>query len=178
MANYTKLKVIWKNNLNNIYKENTIIGVGQEAVINFSEEGISNIYVNFEVNGEVYTDLVKIKGNTINVPFKTDVLKVGTHKLEIVAYLRNGDVIPSPTFNYYVEDAIENPDGVTAETHYPLLIELLEEVGEYQFSIKYKGITKYGKNTLPKKKKDSVLKIFLIFGIFCNIYSNLRCNFL
>ena len=131
MANYTKLKVIWKNNLHNTYKENTIIGVGQEAVINFSEEGISNIYVNFEVNGEVYTDLVKINGNTINVPFKTDVLKVGTHKLEIVAYLKNGDVIPSPTFNYYVEDAIENPDDITAETHYPILIQLLEKIEEW-----------------------------------------------
>ena len=29
MANYSKLKVIWRNNLNDIYKDNTIIGVGQ-----------------------------------------------------------------------------------------------------------------------------------------------------
>ena len=73
--NYSKLRVTWKNNLNNIYKENTIIGVGQEAVINFSSESISNIYVNFEVDGEVYTDLVQIEKNIIHVPFKTDVLK-------------------------------------------------------------------------------------------------------
>ena len=52
MANYSKLKVIWRNNLNNIYKENTIIGVGQEAVINMDENGISTIYVNFKVNND------------------------------------------------------------------------------------------------------------------------------
>ena len=82
MANYSKLKVIWRNNLNNIYKENTIIGVGQEAVINMDENGISTIYVNFKVNNDFFTDLVEINGNVIQVPFKTDVLKEGTHQLE------------------------------------------------------------------------------------------------
>ena len=67
MANYSKLKVIWKNNLNNIYKENTIIGVGQEAVINIDENSISNIYVNFKVNDDFFTDLVEINGNVIQV---------------------------------------------------------------------------------------------------------------
>lgn len=138
--NYSKLRVTWKNNLNNIYKENTIIGVGQEAVINFSSESISNIYVNFEVDGEVYTDLVQIERNIIHVPFKTDVLKKGTHKLEIVAYLKNGDVVPSPTFSYYVEDAIENPNGITAETNYPILIQLLEEIEEWNEDAKRKEI--------------------------------------
>ena len=138
--NYSKLRVTWKNNLNNIYKENTIIGVGQEAVINISSESISNIYVNFEVDGVVYTDLVQIEKNIIHVPFKTDVLKKGTHKLEIVAYLKNGDVVPSPTFSYYVEDAIENPNDITAETNYPILIQLLEEVEEWNEDVKRKEV--------------------------------------
>ena len=140
MANYSKLKVIWRNNLNNIYKENTIIGVGQEAVINMDENGISNIYVNFKVNDDFFTDLVEINGNVIHVPFKTDVLKKGTHQLEIVAYLKNGDVVPSPTFSYYVEDAIENPNDITAETNYPILIQLLEEVEEWNENVKRKEI--------------------------------------
>lgn len=38
MANYSKLKVIWRNNLNDIYKENTIIGVGQEAEVKYFGE--------------------------------------------------------------------------------------------------------------------------------------------
>ena len=137
MANYTKLKVIWKNNLNNIYKDNTIIGVGQEAVINMDENGISNIYVNFKVNDDFFTDLVKINGNVIQVPFKTDVLKAGTHQLEIVAYLKNGDVVPSPTFSYYVEKSLKNTDDIKADTHYPVLIELLEKVEEWNEKIPY-----------------------------------------
>ena len=137
MANYTKLKVIWKNNLNNIYKDNTIIGVGQEAVINMDENGISNIYVNFKVNNDFFTDLVKINGNVIQVPFKTDVLKAGTHQLEIVAYLKNGDVVPSPTFSYYVEKSLKNTDDIKADTHYPVLIELLEKVEEWNEKIPY-----------------------------------------
>ena len=137
MANYTKLKVIWKNNLNDIYKDNTIIGVGQEAVINMDENGISNIYVNFKVNNDFFTDLVKINGNVIQVPFKTDVLKAGTHQLEIVAYLKNGDVVPSPTFSYYVEKSLKNTDDIKADTHYPVLIELLEKVEEWNERIPY-----------------------------------------
>ena len=137
MANYTKLKVIWKNNLNNIYKDNTIIGVGQEAVINMDENGISNIYVNFKVDNEFFTDLVEINGNVIRVPFKTDVLKAGTHQLEIVAYLKNGDVVPSPTFSYYVEKSLKNTDDIKADTHYPVLIELLEKVEEWNEKIPY-----------------------------------------
>ena len=140
MANYSKLKVIWRNNLNNIYKENTIIGVGQEAVINIDENSISNIYVNFKVNNDFFTDLVEINGNVIQVPFKTDVLKEGTHQLEIVAYLENGDVIPSPTFSYHVEKSLENPNDITAETNYPILIQLLEEVEEWNENVKRKEI--------------------------------------
>ena len=128
MANYNKLKVSWKNNLSNIYKETTIIGVGQEASININLDIVSNIYVNFEVNGVIYTDLVEINGNIINVPFKTDVLKKGEHKLELTAYLKNGDVIPSHTYTYYVEKSIINPSDLTAQTEYPILIRLLEEI--------------------------------------------------
>ena len=137
MANYSKLKVIWKNNLNDIYKDNTIIGVGQEAVINMDENGISNIYVNFKVNNDFFTDLVEINGYVIHVPFKTDVLKKGTHQLEIVAYLKNGDVVPSPTFSYYVEKSLKNTDDIKADTHYPVLIELLEKVEEWNEKIPY-----------------------------------------
>ena len=137
MANYSKLKVTWRNNLNNIYKENTIIGVGQEAVINMSENSISLIYVNFKVDNDFFTDLVEINGNVIQVPFKTDVLKVGTHQLEIVAYLKNGDIVPSPTFSYYVEKSLENVDAIKADTHYPILIELLEKVEEWNEKIPY-----------------------------------------
>lgn len=137
MANYSKLKVIWRNNLNNIYKENTIIGVGQEAVINMDENGISTIYVNFKVNNDFFTDLVEINGNVIQVPFKTDVLKEGTHQLEIVAYLKNGDVVPSPTFSYYVEKSLENTNNIEADTYYPVLIELLEKVEEWNERVVY-----------------------------------------
>ena len=104
------------------------------------ENGISNICVNFKVNDDFFTDLVEINGNVIHVPFKTDVLKKGTHQLEIVAYLKNGDVVPSPTFSYYVEDAIENPNDITAETNYPILIQLLEEVEEWNENVKRKEI--------------------------------------
>lgn len=156
MANYTKLKVIWKNNLNNIYKENTIIGIGQEAIINFSAESISNIYVNFDVNGNIYTDLVEVQGNIIRVPFKSDVLKVGTHKLEIVAYLKNGDVVPSPTFSYNVEESIGNSNSIEAETNYPILIELLEQVDDAIASIekeKEKYINILNVDTLEEMEK-------------------------
>jgi hypothetical protein len=142
MANYTKLKVIWKNNLSNIYKENTIIGVGQEAVINIDQRSIDVIYVNFLINGESFTDLVEINKNTINVPFKEYALKVGTHKLEIVAYLKNGDIVPSDTFSYYIENALTNPNIVQSETNYPILMELLESVGEWNDKVLDKEVVR------------------------------------
>ena len=102
------LKVIWKNNLNNVYKENTVLEVGQEAIINLTDKEVLYIYVFFKVNDDIYTEEVEIKGNVIKVPFKPNVLKAGVHNFEIVAYLENGDVIPSPTFSYYVEKSLAN----------------------------------------------------------------------
>ena len=101
------------------------------------ENGISTIYVNFKVGNEFFTDLVEINGNVIQVPFKTDVLKEGTHQLEIVAYLKNGDVVPSPTFSYYVEKSLENTNNIEADTYYPILIDLLEKVEEWNERVVY-----------------------------------------
>ena len=69
-----------------------------------------------------------IENGLIQIPFKNDVFKAGLNSFEIVALMKNGDVKASQTYTYYIEKSLENPNSVEAETNYPILITLVNNV--------------------------------------------------
>ena len=124
--------VFWKQNLGSIYKDNSISVLGKEATVNIDLQEVSQMYVNFKVKGESLTDkvtIVDVKEGLIRIPFKTDVIQVGLNELEVVAVMKNGDVLPSQTYSYMIDKSLENPNAVEADTNYPVLIELLDLAG-------------------------------------------------
>ena len=128
-----KFNVFWKKNLGTLYKDNSIDTVGKEANVDIDLKQVHNIYATFKVGENSFTDLVEIvdiETGLINIPFKTDVIKLGTNELELVANMKNGSVMPSQTYTYTIDKSLENPNSVEAETNYPILIELLQKVGE------------------------------------------------
>ena len=124
--------VFFKKNIGTIYKDNSITTLGKEATVNLDLNEVLRIYTNFKVNENSYTDnveLVDINTSLIRVPFKTDVIKEGVHEFELVAVMKNGDVLPSQTYSYRVDKSLENPNAVETDTNYPVLIELLDLAG-------------------------------------------------
>lgn len=127
-----RFDVFWKRNLGSIYKDNSISVLGKEATVNIDLQEVSQMYVNFKVKGKPFTDkvtIIDVQEGLVRIPFKTDVIQVGLNELEVVAVMKNGDVLPSQTYTYSIDKSLENPNSVTAETSYPILIELLQDVG-------------------------------------------------
>ena len=123
----------WKQNLGVIYKDNSVTVLVKEATVELDLNEVHNIHVNFKVNGISYTNLVEIadiENKLIKIPFPNDVIVKGQHELELVAVMKNGDVLPTQTFMYQVVQSLENPNAVESETNYPILIELLQDVGQ------------------------------------------------
>lgn len=126
-----KFGVFFTKSLGTLYKDNSITVLGKEANVDIDLKEVSSIYANYKVGENSFTDLVEmvdINKGLIRIPFKSDVLKVGVNRLELVATMKNGNVKPSQTFTYAVDKSLENPNSVEAETNYPILIELLKEV--------------------------------------------------
>ena len=127
-----KFDVFWKKSLGTLYKDNSITVLGKEANVGLDLNEVYNIYVNFKVEGESFTYLVEIvdvETKLIRIPFKIDVIKEGTHEFELVANMKNGDVLPSQTYSYKVDKSLENRNSIEIETNYPILIQLLRDVG-------------------------------------------------
>lgn len=117
--------------LGTLYKDNEIDLDGLEAKVDLNLDEVNGMAVNFEVGGKSYTDYVEIKdrvARTVQIPFKTSVLKAGNNSFELVATMKNGDVKTSRTYAYQIVKSLENPNAVEAETHYPILIELINKV--------------------------------------------------
>ena len=117
--------------LGTLYKDNEIDLDGLEAKVDLNLDEVNGMAVNFEVGGKSYTDYVEIKdriARTVHIPFKTSVLKAGNNSFELVATMKNGDVKTSRTYAYQIVKSLENPNAVEAETHYPILIELINKV--------------------------------------------------
>ena len=127
-----KFDVFWPKNLGTLYKENSIDTMGKDGFVDLDLNEVYGIIARFKVGGNSYDDAVQIvdveKGQ-IRIPFKSDVIKRGANKLELIAAMKNGDVKPSQTYIYEIEESLENPNGIEAETNYPILISLLQEVG-------------------------------------------------
>ena len=122
---------LYSENLGALYKDNEIDLDGLEAKVDLNLNEVNGMAVNFEVGGKSYTDHVEIKdrmARTIQIPFKTSVLKAGNNSFELVATMKNGDVKTSRTYSYQITKSLENPNAVEAETNYPILIELINKV--------------------------------------------------
>ena len=126
-----KFGVFWKQNLGTIYKDNSITTLGKEADVDLNLSEVSSIHANFKVDGKNYTSIVyivDIEKRLIRIPFTREVLSIGMHELELVAVMKNGDVIPSQTFTYNIVESLDNLEDITEETNYPILIQLLQDV--------------------------------------------------
>ena len=127
-----KFDIFWNKNLGTFYKDNSIDTLGKEANVNIDLNKVLRIYVNFQIGEKSYTDNVEIldiENKLIRIPFKTDVIKQGLNKFELVAVMKDNSVLPSQTYTYRVDKSLENPNAVEADTNYPLLIELMDLAG-------------------------------------------------
>ena len=123
---------LWKKDLGLIYKE-VSIDEGKQFKVDIDLKEVKNIYANYKVNNKHFTDSIEIvdmENNIINVPFRSSVLEKGKHELEIIAVMKNGNVLPSSTFNYTVNESLENEEALEADTKYPVLISLIDKVSD------------------------------------------------
>ena len=98
-----------KNTLGALYKDNEVDLYGLEVETDLDLFQIDKIEVNFEIDENIFTDSVSILDKTlklISIPFKSEILIPGVHKLELVAYMKNGNIETSQTCVYTVEEAI------------------------------------------------------------------------
>ena len=128
-----KFGVFWEKDLGTLYKDNSIDTVGKEATVNIDLKQVHNIYANFKTGDKSFTYLVEIididKG-LIKIPFRASAIRTGVNELELVATMKNGDVLPSQTYRYTVSKSLENSNSIEEETNYPILIDILQAVGE------------------------------------------------
>jgi flagellar hook assembly protein FlgD len=123
---------LWKKDLGLIYKE-VSIDKGKQFKVDIDLKEVKNIYANYKVNNKHFTDsieIVDIENNIINVPFRSSVLEKGKHELEIIAVMKNGNILPSNTFNYTVNESLENKEALGTDTKYPVLISLIDKVSD------------------------------------------------
>ena len=142
---------LYSENLGALYKDNEIDLDGLEAKVDLNLNEVNGMAVNFEVGGKSYTDHVEIKdrmARTIQIPFKTSVLKAGNNSFELVATMKNGDVKTSRTYSYQITKSLENPNAVETETNYPILIELINKVSTITASGESSGHTHANKEVL------------------------------
>lgn len=104
-----KFDVYFKKNLGTLFKNNEVDLNGLPARTNLQLVLVDRLEINYKVGSNKYTDIVTITDiteNLIQIPFKSDVVKVGLNEFEIVAYMKNGDVKVSQTYTYNIDEAI------------------------------------------------------------------------
>ena len=105
-----KFDVYFKKNLGTLFKSNEVDLNGKHAHVNMPLALVDRMEVNYLINGnKKYTDdvlITDITENLIQIPFKSDVLKVGLNEFEIIAYMKNGDIKTSQTYTYNIDEAI------------------------------------------------------------------------
>ena len=105
-----KFNVYFKKNLGTLFKSNEVDLNGKHAHVNMPLALVDRMEVNYLINGnKKYTDdvlITDITENLIQIPFKSDVLKVGLNEFEIIAYMKNGDIKTSQTYTYKIDEAI------------------------------------------------------------------------
>ncbi len=105
-----KFDVYFKKNLGTLCKDNEVDLNGKHAHVNIPLVLVDRMEVNYLINGnKKYTDdvlITDITENLIQIPFKSDVMKSGVSEFEIIAYMKNGDIKPSQTYIYNIEQGI------------------------------------------------------------------------
>ena len=104
-----KFDVYFKKNLGTLFKNNEVDLNGLPARTNLQLVLVDRLEINYKVGSNKYTDIVTITDateNLIQIPFKSDVMKVGLNEFEIVAYMKNGDIKTSQTYTYNIDEAI------------------------------------------------------------------------
>ena len=105
-----RFDVFFKKNLGTLFKSNEVDLNGKHAHVNIPLALVDRMEVNYLINGnKKYTDdvlITDITENLIQIPFKSDVMKAGVSEFEIIAYMKNGDIKPSQTYVYNLEEGI------------------------------------------------------------------------
>ena len=104
-----KFDVYFKKNLGTLFKSNEVDLDGILAHTNLDLKSVDRLEANYKVGTQKYTDsvgMVDIEERVIQIPFKSDVVKVGLNEFEIVAYMLNGDIKTSQTYTYNIDEAI------------------------------------------------------------------------
>ena len=113
-----KFDVYFKKNLGTLFKSNEVDLDGILAHTNLDLKSVDRLEVNYKVGTQKYTDsvgMVDIEERVIQIPFKSDVVKVGLNEFEIVAYIRNGDIKTSQTYTYNIDEGIGEGQQVCNE---------------------------------------------------------------
>lgn len=105
-----RFDVYFKKNLGTLFKSNEVDLNGKHAHVNIPLVLVDRMEINYLINGnKKYTDdvlITDITENLIQIPFKSDVMKTGVNEFEIIAYMKNGDIKPSQTYIYNIEQGI------------------------------------------------------------------------
>ena len=129
-----RFDVYFKKNLGTLFKNNEVDLNGKHAHVNIPLALVDKMEVNYLINGnKKYTDdvlITDITENLIQIPFKSDVLKVGLNEFEIVAYMLNGDIKTSQTYTYNIDEAIGEGviSGGSGDGHFHANLTILNSI--------------------------------------------------
>ena len=128
-----KFDVYFKKNLGTLFKSNEMDLDGIPAHTNLDLKLVDRLEVNFKVGTQKYTDnvgIVDIEERVIQIPFKSDVVKVGLNEFEIVAYMFNGDIKTSQTYTYNIDEAIGEGivSGGSGDGHFHTNLTMLNSI--------------------------------------------------
>ena len=129
-----KFDVYFKKNLGTLFKSNEVDLDGILAHTNLDLKSVDRLEANYKVGTQKYTDsvgMVDIEERVIQIPFKSDVVKVGLNEFEIVAYMLNGDIKTSQTCTYNIDEAIGEgmvSGGGSGDGHYHANLAILNSI--------------------------------------------------
>ena len=128
-----RFDVYFKKNLGTLFKSNEIDLDGILAHTNLDLKSVDRLEANYKVGTQKYTDsvgMVDIEERVIQIPFKSDVVKVGLNEFEIVAYMLNGDIKTSQTYTYNIDEAIGEGviSGGSGDGHFHANLTILNSI--------------------------------------------------
>ena len=128
-----KFDVYFKKNLGTLFKSNEVDLDGIPAHTNLDLKLVDRLEANYKIGTQKYTDsvgMVDIEERIIQIPFKSDVVKVGLNEFEIVAYMRSGDIKTSQTYTYNIDEAIGEGvmSGGSGDGHFHTNLAILNSI--------------------------------------------------
>ena len=128
-----RFDVYFKKNLGTLFKSNEVDLDGIPAYTNLDLNLVDRLEANYKVGTQKYTDsvgMVDIEERVIQIPFKSDVVKVGLNEFEIVAYMLNGDIKTSQTYTYNIDEAIGEGviSGGSGDGHFHANLTILNSI--------------------------------------------------